>query len=414
MMRYYFTLVAAIMLMAGCGKEEPPMGTPDDSTQTPDDPTTEEVLIELTDRRQVSNIESNTTKATIEFEVDVDWELVIRSYTDGNTDWVWASTTSGAAGKHSVEIFMDKNISEDARWVDVEIRDVTKQATRASVYPDLGMSEMLNIYTGACYVVSLIQLGYYDSNYGFGLRVNLTPHRLEDLVNEYIEEKGITYQDIVYLDIHGTPDSYFDYKFINDKLTKLRFLNLREADITEIPVGAFSYNNSIHYITLPRYLQKIHNNAFYNSELRNVNLFIPETVKYIGMNAFAGSQISGQIAISNITGTIEISRGAFDTGLVMMLQFCEGMRYIEGGSPCGNHLPVLVIPSSATYVGQAMFEGVTFACCYAENPPDTDGILLQEDDIGIMAVPLIGMYTYSVETSPFLTYANAGKIAPIL
>lgn len=415
MTRYYFTFVAAIMLMAGCSNEIPSTETPNDPTNTPDEPTTEELTIEITDRQQVCNIESTTTKATIEFEVEAEWELVFRSYVDDNTDWISASQTSGAPGKHSVEIYMDENSEEQTRWVDIEIRDVNKHTTRASVYPDPDISEMINALTGACYVVSIVQLGYYNTNYGFGLSVNLTNHYLEDLVNEYIAEKSITYEDITYLQVHGLPDTYFDYRFINEKLTKLRFLDLGESDITKIPVGAFRDNHSIHYIVLPRHLREIGDYAFFNSELRNVNLYIPATVEYIGFNAFAGSQISGQIAISNNSGYIEIYNSAFDTGYVVMLQFCEGMTHIQGSGPCGASLPLLVLPSTSSYVGQAIYEGVGLVCCYADFPPDTDSILLSDNDIGMMLVPQIGLFTYILnEDSPLSTYAQAGKIDPVL
>ena len=80
MKRFYFILVAALMLVAGCDKEECPTITPNDPTEEPNNPTTEEVTIALTDRQQVAEVEGNTTQATIEFEVDVEWELVFRSW----------------------------------------------------------------------------------------------------------------------------------------------------------------------------------------------------------------------------------------------------------------------------------------------------------------------------------------------
>ena len=414
MKRFYFILVAALMLVAGCDKEECPTITPNDPTEEPNNPTTEEVTIALTDRQQVAEVEGNTTQATIEFEVDVEWELVFRSYTDGNTDWISANKTSGGPGKHSVEIYMDENIQEQTRWIDIEIRDVNKQVTRASVYPDPDISEMINSMTFACYIVSIVQLGYYDTNYGYGLSVNLKNIHLEELVNEYIAEKGITYEDITYLQVHGIPDIYFDYKFINEKLTKLRFLDLGDSDITKIPVGAFQDNHSIHYIVLPRHLREIGDYAFYNSELRNVNLYIPATVEFIGFNAFADTQISGQIAISSNSGYIRICTSAFASNLIMMLQFCEGMTLIDASSPCGPSLPALILPSTALEVSQDCFEGVGIVCCYAETPPETDSILLHKDDIGIMLVPMIGYFTYMTDTSPYLTYYNAGKIDPVL
>ena len=412
MKRFCIILVAALISVC-CGKDTDPTITPQEPTDDPNTPTTEEVVIHLTDRQQVCNIESVTTKATIEFEVDVEWELVFRSYTDGNTDWVSASQTSGGPGKHSVEIYMDENIHEQTRWIDVEIRDVNKQTTRASVYPDPDISEMVNTLTVACYVVSIVQLGYYDSNYGFGLSVNLTNHHLEELVNEYIAEKGITYQDITYLQVHGSLD-YYDYKFINDKLTKLRFLDLGDSAITTIPGGAFQKNSSIHYIVLPRHLQTISDYAFYNSELRNVNLYIPPTVEYIGFNAFAGTQISGQVAISSDSGYIRICSSAFESNLIMMLQFCEGMTFIDASKPCGPSLPLLILPSTASEVSQDCFEGVGIVCCYAEIPPETDSILLHKDDIGVMLVPVIGYFTYMTDTSPYAIYYYEGKIDPVL
>lgn len=399
MKRFYFILVAALMLVAGCGKEEDPTNTPNDPTDEPNNPTTEEVIVELTEGQQVAEVEANTTKTTIEFEVDVEWELVFRSYNNESTEWISANKTSGKAGKHSVELTMEPNNTPDNRLVSVEIHDIAQK----SRVTDHDISDMINSFQGVCFVVSLLQNRYYADKYPIGVRVNLNMgYTLKDLIDEYVAEKNLSYDDIEYLEVRGSlgSNTYVDsnYDFINKSLLNLKELDLYHADMTEIPVGAFMENRSIHYITLPRSLRSIGDNAFLNSELRNINLKIPPKVEHIGLNAFAGTQIGGSIIISTNSGYINIMTDAFNTPYIFSVIFGQGMHTIEGGKNSFQRgLSFMVLPSSLQAIRHWYLRHVTIICCYAVTPPSIiDYILLQPEGVGAVLVP----------TGSYLSYAD--------
>ena len=398
MKRFYFILVAALMLVAGCGKEEGPTITPNDPTDEPNNPTTEEVTIALTERQQMAEVEGNTTQATIEFEVDVEWELVFRSYNNESIDWISANKTSGKAGKHTIELSMEPNSTPDNRLVNIEIHSIAqKQATRVQ---DYDIDDMVNSFQGVCFVVSLLQNRYYADKYPIGVRVNLNMgYTLKELIDEYVAEKNITYDDIEYLEVRGslggTTHVDSNYDFINKRLLNLKELDLRHADMTEIPVGAFMENRSIHYITLPKMLKSIGDNAFLNSELRNINLKIPPMVEYIGLNAFAGTQIGGSIIISTNSGYINIMQHAFNTPYIFTAIFGEGMHTIEGGKDSFQPaLSFMVLPSTLSAIRHWYLRHVTIICCYATTPPQIlDPILLQPERVSAVLVPT-GSYLF--------------------
>lgn len=406
MKRFYYILVAALMLVVGCSKEEGPTITPNDPNNEPNDSTTEKVMIELTERQQVADIDNNTTKATIEFEVDVEWKLVFRSYNNESTEWISANKYSGGAGKHSVELTMEPNTTPDNRLVNVEIHSIaSEQATRVQ---DYDIDDMVNSFQGVCFVVSLLQNRYYADKYPVGVRVNLNMgYTLKELIDEYIAEKNISYDDIEYLEVRGSLGSttYVDsnYDFINKSLLNLKELYLRDADMTEIPVGAFMENRSIHYITLPKSLKSIGDNAFLNSELRNINLRIPPKVEYIGLNAFAGTQIGGSIIISTNSGYINIQQSAFDTPYIFTAIFGEGMHTIEGGKDSFQPaLSMMVLPSTLSAIRHWYLRHVSIICCYASNPPQIiDSILLQPERVSAVLVPVISYPYYTDAYDPW-------------
>lgn len=409
-MRRFGILLLLATLTLGCENG----GDSTDAGGDINPPVDENPVIEFTGTASHGNIheiDSQVTNTTIEFEVDTPWELSFASYNNEPTDWISADKTSGQPGKHSVKLFMEPNATSNNRLVRVEIRDIVqRQSTRVE---DFDMDDIINSYQGVCYVVSILQACYYADNYPIGVRVYVEhPFHLKELIDEYIEENNLTYDDIEYLevcgDLSGDPikkDS--NYHFINNSLLNLKELNLSDADMVTIQDGAFSGNRSIHYIRLPRSLEYIGDNAFYNSELRNVNLRIPSGVRYVGYNAFAGTQISGTIVISNYSGYIELWPGAFNTPYILTAIFCEGITTIEGGHDAFQQgLALLVLPSSLRAIRQSFLRNISIVCCYAQVPPNIiDPILIQPQYVGGVLVPISSYLFYTDTNNPWSKFA---------
>lgn len=93
-----------------------------------------------------------------------------------------------------------------------------------------------------------------------------------------------------------------DWKTIKN-MTGLRYLDMTETTVTEIPAEAFT-NNLIQTIKWPANLKVIGGKAFYFSSLRG-HLVLPETLDSIGPSAFYGNSIDSvsmphkQIAFAN-------------------------------------------------------------------------------------------------------------------
>lgn len=406
-MRRFSLLMLLALLTIGCNNGV--LSGEDDTIIEP--PKQESPVIEFTGSTSYGNIhevEPNTETTTIEFEVDTPWVLTFASYNNESTEWISADKTSGQAGKHSVTLRMEPNNTPDNRLVRVEIRN--KSVDTFTRVTDIDVDDMINSIQGVCYMVSILQNRYYADKYPVGVRVNLNAgYMLKDLIDEYVAEKNITYDDIEYLDVRGNlgNSTHIDsnYDFINNSLTNLKELDLYHADMIEIPVGAFMGNRSIHYITLPHYLQSIGDNAFMNSELRNVNLRIPPHVEYVGMNAFAGTQIGGSIIIGTNTGFISIMDDAFNTPYIFTVVFKEGMSIIEGGKNTFNPaLSFMILPETLMEIRHWYLNNVGIICCYAIDPPHIiDSILMQPDRVGGVLVP-VGSYLFY--TDPYDPWSN--------
>ena len=409
-MRRFSLLILFAALMVGCEK----VGDSPDGGDIINPPVDENPVIEFSgtaSHGNVHEIDSQVTNTTIEFEVNTPWELAFASYNDEPIDWISAEKTSGQAGKHSVKLFMEPNTTPNNRLVRVEIRDVSqRQSTRVE---NLDMDDIVNSYQGVCYVVSILQACYYANKYPIGVRVYVEhSFHLKELIDEYVAENNLTYDDIEYLEVCGDLSSDpinkdSNYHFINNSLLNLKELNLSDADMVTISDGAFYENRSIHYIRLPRSLEYIGDNAFYNSELRNVNLRIPSGVRYVGYNAFAGTQISGTIVISNYSGYIELLPSAFNTPYILTAIFCEGITTIEGGHNAFQQgLALLVLPSSLRAIRQSFLRNISIVCCYAQVPPSIiDPLLLQPQTVGGVLIPINSYLLYTDSKNPWSGFA---------
>lgn len=377
---------------------------------TDEPPQSEVPLFEFTDTASHGNIcdiESDTEAIAIEFNVDVAWELRFVGYDNEAIDWVTADKRSGEAGKHRVILRFAANTSPDNRLARIEVCDVATRGLMRNSDDDV--VNMVNSFQGVCYVVSILQRAYYSIEYPRGLQILVTPEHnsLKSIIDAHIAENNITYDAIEYLDIRGDLGSSVDiesnYHFINTYLLNLKVLNLRYANMTTIPRFAFYRNRSIHYVVLPNNLRKIEQSAFEESELRNVNLYIPPTVDYVGTNAFYNTQISGSIVLSNYSGNIYLGNDAFNTPYIFTAVFCEGISNIDGGEPFNKFLTVMVLPSTLNSIHYTILHNVGIICCHPTIPPQitgsANGILLNPSKIGAVLVPFGSYLLYIDETS---------------
>lgn len=405
-MRIYI-LLTIIMLLVGCEKpSSDPMPEPDDNTIENPSEEPEFTLDETATFGNIHEIESNTTAATISFEVDVNWELRFASYNNESTDWATADKMSGEPGKHTVKIYFEPNTTMDNRLLRVEVCDATQRSITRNTNNEMG--NMINSFQGVCYVISILQSAYYSIEYPRGLRVVVEPKHgsLKGIIDAHIAENNLTYDDIEYLEIRGNLGNDVqiesNYHFINDYLLNLKVLNLRYAEMTTIPQAAFYRNRSIHYITLPKYLKRIGDSAFQDSELRDVNIYLPPSVEHVGWNAFAGTQISGSVIISSRSGYIYLGPASFDSPAIFTAVFCEGVEVIDGGSPFNVYLSALVLPSSLETINYSILHNTLIVCCYAPIPPNiSDTMLLHKELVGDVLVPSGSYLLYMEETCPW-------------
>lgn len=400
MIRYFALLFFTTMLIA-CQVDTSPIIEPEPN---PD----EQPFVEFTEAVSHGNIcevEPDTKGLSFEFEVDVDWALRFVNYENETVEWITADKTSGKAGKHRVTLQFDANTSPDNRLARVEVCDIAStEATRNS---DDDVVNMVNSFQGVCYVVSILQAAYYSIEYPRGLQITVTPEHfsLKKIIDMHIAENNLTYDDIEYLDIRGDLGSSVNidsnYHFINTYLLNLKVLNLRYANMTEIPSFAFYRNRSIHYISLPKELRVIEQSAFEQSELRNVNLYIPPKVNYVGTNAFYNTRISGSIVLSNYDGYIYLGNDALSTPYIFTVVFCEGITTIDGGEPFNEFLTALVLPSSLNSIFYTMLHNVSIICCHPPIPPQitgsANGILLRPNKVGVVLVPFGAYPLYYVD-----------------
>ena len=126
--------------------------------------------------------------------------------------------------------------------------------------------------------------------------------------------------------------------------------------------GAF---NDCHFtceLKLPNNLKYIGHNAFAGNSGYYGNLILPEKLEFIGDFAFAGaSNLTGDLKIPQ--GVTMISQYAFQsTGLNGTLQLHDGITGIQPGA--FNNTPLkgeLVLPKNLTTLGASAFEGCDFS-----------------------------------------------------
>ena len=126
--------------------------------------------------------------------------------------------------------------------------------------------------------------------------------------------------------------------------------------------GAF---NDCHFnceLKLPNNLKYIGHNAFAGNSGYYGNLILPEKLEFIGDFAFAGAtNLTGDLKIPQ--GVTMISQYAFqNTGLNGTLQLHDGITGIQTGAFSGTPLKgELVLPKNLTTLGASAFEGCDFS-----------------------------------------------------
>ena len=133
---------------------------------------------------------------------------------------------------------------------------------------------------------------------------------------------------------------------------------------------------SLHYIKLPFKLNKIGDNAFYNTGLKNINMVMPPLVNDVGVAAFKSTNISGSVIFLGTMAKISIGTEAFygNGKSVTSAIFGEGITHISVGinRPFGESSAYVKLPSTLTYVGASITNGVLVIYSYAPTPPEVD------------------------------------------
>lgn len=382
MKKLYLLLALTILMAMGCSKEVDEVQKPGDSTNT-EEPVAPSVKIDA--QLQVCQLDAKSTSAEVEFDINNDWEIHFVTYEGEPVNWIKATPSKGSAGKQVVKLQVDINNTADDRLVRLEVRNPM------AVSRSMELDDVLVAAEATCLTISILQYGYYELVYGDPVEAKLSETlRLKEVVDTYIANHNQDYTDIVYLEIFG-PMYDEDYQFIREQLPNITVLDLTAADITTIPINAFSHKKSLHYIKLPFSVRVIDDYAFYNSGIKNVNLYLPPLLKNVGWNAFAYTNIAGTIFI---TSEMYLEGGAFEGGITSVIA-CPGITTLEGDivGAFGDGY-VIYLPSTISSISPGMLDGATYVFCFATEPPKTDRYSI-DNNIKALFIPVGTLEVYS-------------------
>lgn len=364
-MKTYLSLLAVVAMLFIVGCEESNQEPNQKPTPTPPEEEVEIPEVVLDDDLKFCYLQADATKAIFSFTVDTPWEIKFKTYEGEYVDYVEASPSSGDAGSHTIEVTMPANRDTENRLVCLEVHKKV-EGSRSE------LDDVLNGYHNITLTASILQFGYYELVYGDAIKFKVSANkRLQTLVDEYILEKGITYNDLKYIKLRGSLIED-DYLFIRENLTRLKVVDMFSADIYEIPDNAFLYHSSLHYVILPLQLRRIGNYAFCQTGLKSINTFIPPFLEYVGWNAFADTTIAGTLVFPGSASKIELSGGAFYSEFIKVVIFSDGISTVNGDivSPFVK-LSALYLPSTLEYVACGLIDEINVIYCYPPEPPLT-------------------------------------------
>jgi len=165
-----------------------------------------------------------------------------------------------------------------------------------------------------------------------------------------------------------------------------------EGPVTQIPDGAFSWCSSLESVRLPATVQRIGSDAFSGCGGLTSLDFLPDSVAYIGENAFWYSGISGRLELPE--GLVVLKNRAFGETDVSEIVFGENLRMIGDGAFEATSVTDVYVPDSVTYIGREAFK---------DTPLET--VRLGEDTVYIGA----GAFAYT-QLSSFEIPKKVGKL----
>lgn len=400
MRNLYLLLAAALFCAVACTKEN--VGGEDGGNDTPstNTPAPVEPNVTLKEGVNISELDATSNKAHITFDADRAWKIECLTADGEAVNWIRPNKQSGNAGKHTIDFDINTNNSLDSRMVQIVVRDKNYTSTRGDKED---MEALLAGQQATLFAFSLIQYGHYELKYGDPIELTVTDDvRLKTLVNDYIAEHNLDYSDMEYLELFG-PLVADDFKFMREKLTNLTVLDLTAADVYEIPRTACLQMKSLHYIKLPFKLERIGENAFYGSGLKNINMIMPPMVRFVGGGAFQDTNISGSIIFLGTVPEISLGMYAFygNGSSITSAIFGEGISKIDlaVGTPFSNNFTgTIYLPHTLTYVGSAITNGKPLIYCYAPSAPKVD------DEYGINYSGILGLL---IPAGSFFAYTGA-------
>lgn len=335
------------------------------------------------------------------FNAEQPW-MVHATCNNEETSDIQFSAISGEPGNHTIQLTLPENTSLEAKDYKIDIVYKTEKNRSA-----IGNAIMNGIYY-AFTTFAIAQVGYYDVlrlehiHLGEGGTLN------EVLCTEYNCTTEQLAELATELYIEG-PMSGEDFKFIKEKLTAIRVLNMLNADIAEIPDFAFKDCKSLKYIVLPNKLQRIGEQAFFRSGLKNASLAMPPLLSGIGPSAFEDTNISGSIYFTGLSSTVNIGGYTFAGTHINMLFFGEGVRVINENkygvalSLGETNIAYIYLPSTLRQINNYFFNvgdkssNIARVDCRAYTPPTTYGHFAI-DKVNCLFIPYFAYDNYKGTT----------------
>lgn len=171
-----------------------------------------------------------------------------------------------------------------------------------------------------------------------------------------IKARGLKAENIVSLKVTGRVNHEDTWGINLNSMPHLRHLNLREVTLPGDSMEPIGSHIGLTRVVLPEKLRVISHEAFYGCPNLSGTIIIPEGVTSIGVNAFRGTRLRG-----NLPSTLKtIWDGAFAYCSFMdELRIPQGVQYIGSYAfdGCSGLRGKLILPDGLTCLGKDAFSG---------------------------------------------------------
>lgn len=158
------------------------------------------------------------------------------------------------------------------------------------------------------------------------------------------EEKGMllvalmdyAYDEIVSMKVTGTMNDE-DFLWIYYEMPALRYLDISDVNVTTLPNKSFYQSSNVETIIMPKTLQTIPDNVFYESVVKDV--YLNDGLQTIGVSAFENCDNLMSLHIPQSVETIG-AKAFYDCNKLEVLTFADGCKLTSLNSRVFSQTPI--------------------------------------------------------------------------